>query len=332
MRKLGAPLLTLTLALVLVSSVALADGEDDVERARSAFREGTELVQKAQWAEALAAFERARALRKHPVTTFDMAACERAMGHYTRARALYTEALDEHGAATEAAQRMPESLVGEARAIVGEIDRLLVRLTLTVEPPGSTLAVDGRPLLADGKELVAGLRPAGPGDPTPTGTFVVALDPGPHVLLFARRGFRDVTIARSYEAGRTDSLRLELTQMPATIRISASKPGAIVTVNGADVGPAPVNVLRPAGTYRVVVRRDGFVPYDTHLALEPGQDSSLRAELAQEKPSLFSRWWFWTIAGVVLVGATTTTYLLTRPDPERPDVDAGTLGWKVDVR
>jgi hypothetical protein len=32
---------------------------------------------------------------------------------------------------------------------------------------------------------------------------------------------------------------------------------------------------------------------------------------------------------VVVAGVTTATYLLTRPDSERPPVNAGGLGWAV---
>ena len=320
--------LAVVLLLLLQTGVARAD--DSGDRARATFVEGTALVEKAQWAEALAAFERARALRPHPITTFNMAACERAMGHYTRARRLYTEALADPADGTK---KLPDSLSGEARALLGEIDRLLVRITATVEPGGSQLAVDGRPLEkgANG-DLIAGLLPAGPGEPTPTGTFVIVMDPGLHVLMFTRRGFRDVSVARTFESGRAETMRLELTEIPAVIKISANKPGAIVAVNGMDVGPAPVDVRRPAGNYHVVIRRTGFDPYDARLSVEPGQESRLEATLKPSNPSLFSRWWFWTAAGVVIAGAATTTWLVTRPDPTRPDVPAGTLGWKVDIR
>ncbi|HVH46782.1 MAG TPA: hypothetical protein VM925_30780, partial [Labilithrix sp.] len=110
------------LAFVLLVLSGLARADDTSERARAAFLEGTALVEKAQWAEALAAFERARALRAHAITTFNMGACERAMGHYARARGLYAEALDHAGEG--AARKLPDNLAREARALLGEIDRL----------------------------------------------------------------------------------------------------------------------------------------------------------------------------------------------------------------
>lgn len=320
------------IGLLFVCSGRDVRADDDGDRARSAFTEGTTLVAKAQWAEALAAFERARAVRKHPVTTFNMAACERAMGHYTRARQLYLEALAEHEGGAKEKRLLPASLVSEAQAILGELDRMLVRFELTVAPAEAALAIDGRPLFPAGTELVAGIRSPGPGEPPPSGTFKVVLDPGLHILMFSRRGFRDTTVSRSFSAGESGSLTFELSRLPATIKVSASESDALVAVNGVDVGPAPVDVLRPAGLYRVMVRRDGFVPYESQVTVEAGQEAAMRATLRRETPSVFSRWWFWTAAGCVVASAAATTYFLTRPNPERPEVSGGTLGWKAEVK
>src|SRR5260221_14539435 len=66
---------------------------DPTDEARQAFREGVTLVKKAQWAEALLAFERSARLRPHPTTTFSIGACERALGRYVRAGAAFRRAL-----------------------------------------------------------------------------------------------------------------------------------------------------------------------------------------------------------------------------------------------
>src|SRR5687768_5799087 len=54
--------------------------------ARAEFRRGAGHVEKGEWAEALTTFEKSNAARRHPVTTFNIGVCQRAMGLYTRAR------------------------------------------------------------------------------------------------------------------------------------------------------------------------------------------------------------------------------------------------------
>ncbi|HXK20616.1 MAG TPA: hypothetical protein VNG33_22550, partial [Polyangiaceae bacterium] len=68
------------------SAAASEPADPALEEARRSYREGVERVQQARWGEALAAFERSETSRKHATTTFNIGACERALGHYTRAR------------------------------------------------------------------------------------------------------------------------------------------------------------------------------------------------------------------------------------------------------
>lgn len=316
-------------ACAAIAVSARADAADD---ARTAFNHGLDLVRSAQWAEALASFERASELRPHPVTTYNIAACERALGRYTRARRSFQKALAEHDQSGGTA--LPGSLAADARGYLAEIDRLLVRFTLEVEP-SSALTVDGRPLevVRDGAATttyVAGLRAPGVGDASPSGSFVVLLDPGAHVFIFSRPGFADAILRRSFDAGHATGERVSLTQLPGTLRISSNRDGAIVRVGRSDVGPAPVDVLRPAGKYEVVVQRDGFVPYEAQVSLRAGQEANIRATLAEDKPSVLKRWWFWTAAIVVVGGAAVATYAATRPQ-HREEVGGGSLGWSASV-
>ena len=130
-----------------------------------------------------------------------------------------------------------------------------------------------------------------------------------------------------------------LDRLPAQRRITSNivfegqKPknenGAQVLIDGADVGVTPVDINRPAGKYKVIVNKGGFLPFETNASADPGQNVNVTATLREDKPTLTQRWWFWTGVGVLVVGAATTTYFLTRPDPERPAVDGGGLNWAV---
>jgi hypothetical protein len=103
-------------------------------------------------------------------------------------------------------------------------------------------------------------------------------------------------------------------------------------VEGADVGLTPVDVLRPPGTYRVVVDKSGYVTYDTQVAVHAGEEVNLRPTLPAKTKSIAQRWWFWAGIGVVVVGAVVGTVIAVRasePPPPRPPVDGGGLGWAV---
>lgn len=303
----------------------------EVEQARALFLEGLSEVRKAHWGEALAAFERSQALRAHPLTTYNIGACERALGRYTRARRALGRALAGTGA-----DELPPSVVTDARAFLEEIEQLLVRLTITVEPTASRIAVDGRPLEPElapppgaKASLVAGTLSPGRGNSAPSGAFVLLADPGVHVITLSRAGYGDIVVNKSYRPGQVAAERWVLSELPATIRISSNEARALVAVNGKDVGVAPIDVLRPAGLYRVEVTKPGFVPYAADVRVKAGQESALRSTLVPEKQSLLGKWWFWTAAAALAGGVATATYFAARsePEPRRPPLDGGSLDW-----
>src|SRR6185295_4726228 len=143
-------------AVIALALLAVAPAHaDDTAAARELFQKGAEMVKLAQWAEALTAFTRSAQLRPHPITTYNQATCERALGRYTRAAELYAHAL------AMSDPRLPDTLRAEAQGLLAEIDRLLVHLEVTLDPAESAIAVDGRPLQPSASRpstvLVAGI-------------------------------------------------------------------------------------------------------------------------------------------------------------------------------
>jgi hypothetical protein len=317
--------------VLLLPPIARA-ADDGTAKARAEFLAGTEHVQAARWGEAIAAFERSHALRPHPLTTYNIGACERALGRYTRARDRLRAAISEDQAA--GGKALDPTYAAEAKTWLDQIEGLLVHVNITLSPTHAALSVDGRPLLDDTwtkSTKVAGLAPPGPGKPLELSKVQVLLDPGPHVFVVSAKGFGDSVVNKSFGAGAKVDLVLELERLPAKLRIRATQPGAVVTVDGLDVGVAPVDLTRPPGVHAVVVRKPGFVSYSTQIDVAPGQESNLSAALEAESVPVTKRWWFWTAAGVVVTGAAVSTYFLTRPTPERPAVDGGGLGWAAKV-
>ncbi|AKV02889.1 TonB-dependent receptor [Labilithrix luteola] len=317
-------------ALVVTTPAVSRADEPDLTEARDQFKRGAELAKDAQWAAALAAFERSAKLKPHAWTTYNIGVCERALGQYVRARKTFTRALEQRGKDGE----LPDSTALDIQKFQGEIGALVATLDITIEPSDARIAVDGQPLEVvsrDGERPVAlaGTLAAGTGRQVPAADFRVLLDPGHHVFVIAREGFSDAVHAEDVRPGDRRALHLSLDRLPATLHVAADRTNAVVTVDDLDVGVAPVTLLRPAGKHRVLVRRAGFLPYETDAVVRPGQRVELVANLREDKPSLLSRWWFWTAAGVVVTGAALTTYALTRPEPERPAVNGGGLDWTV---
>ena len=305
--------------------------DPNVAKARELFKVGVTGVRKAQWSEALASFEKSAALRPHATTTFNIGACERAMGRYTAARATFLRSLEE---SRRRPGELAERLALEAKGFVSEIDGVLARIEMRVVPAGATVTMDGRPPRPGAGPkgepvFVAGVEAPGPGLPAPIDTFVVLANPGAHVVTLRRKGYTDAVVHRTVAPGSTTKLDLRLDRLPATLAVSSNVDGAIVSVDGKDFGPAPVSVLRPAGSYRVSVNKAGFEPYEAQVDVQAGEEAALEATLLEEHVPITKEWWFWAGAAAVVAGGAFATWALTRPDPEPPPYEGGNTGWVV---
>jgi hypothetical protein len=317
-----------------VTSAASAEApstDPAIADARRYFLDGVALVQKAQWAEALSEFEQSERLHPHPVTTFNRGACERALGRYTRARRSLLRALQ---AKDDAGNPLPEVYASDARAFLGEMDQAIAHVTLSITPGGATISVDGRPLVQpeDKGAWLAGVSEPGPGTVAPEGRFEVELDPGAHVFTLSRKGYNDAVVSRVLTPGGHLELALELDRLPAMLRVRSPVSDALVRLNNEDLGPVPVDALRPAGSYRLVVGRSGFEDYETNVMLSPGGETTLTARLQEEHIPLTKRWWFWVGSAAVITLGAVATYALTRPQPSPQPYEGGTTGWVLNPK
>lgn len=332
-----------TLSVSVSSTAAEPEGEkpaatpeeEKKAEARRLFGDGVDQVKKFQWAEGLAAFEKSHALVPSANTSLNIGVCERALGRYVRARQSFRRALDENERGGGVA--LSGSSVSDANGYLAEIERLIVHATLTIKPSDALLSVDGRPLspispsgdASQKKVFAAGIAPPGPGARVPSDSFEVVLDPGNHVFVLARRGFSDAVVNKTLTPGSKSEIVLELDKLPATLKVGSSVGGAIVRVGEIDVGPVPATVLRPAGKYQVVVSKDGYVPYETTLTVQPGEEAKIDAVMTEESMNVAEQWWFWTSIVAGLGTAATITYFAVRPEPDPPPYDGGSSGWVV---
>lgn len=331
MRAVAVSILGLLLLTWANDSVAKPKKEDPktdevTSQARDEFLKGIAAVKTSQWSEALQHFEKAQEIKPSPVALFNIGYCQRALGRYVLAKASFEKAL-------ENADQMPQAQAEEARTFAAELDTQLARVRVVLDPPTTKLAVDGRPLVplkdGDHKLLVAGVAPSGEGTTPRQPTFEVIIDPGAHLFTASFPGHANVLLNKSISAGSREEIPIKLSELPASIHVESDQARAVVTIDGRDVGLAPVEIARPAGKYRVQVLKRGFATYEATLTLTPGQKANLTARLSQEKVPITQKWWFWGGAAAVVAGGVTAAYMLSRPDPSPPPYNSGSLGWMV---
>jgi hypothetical protein len=208
------------------AATATSDAAARVDQARDAFVLGTTLANEGEWREALNAFSRSSTLHPHPVTTYNMAYCERAMGHYTRARKFFRQSLAEHEAAANGT--LPEDLLALAKGYLPEVERRLAHAFVRAELHGATVSVDGRPLEPTSLPsdprlvLVAGTREDRGSEAPPASSFELLLDPGRHLIVLSRPGTPDKLISETFDAGAERNLILRADPPPLPERERAA--------------------------------------------------------------------------------------------------------------
>lgn len=332
--RFGFSVLVGLVIFLLAMSARAQEPVDPTSEAREAFVQGAKLVEEARWAEALERFGRAAALRPHAITSYNVAACHRALGAYSDARRSYAESLRLSDAAG-GDDRLTVPVRSEVEALLGQLDGVVARLEVTVEPAPVKLSVDGRPLVFDtASTAFVGARGARDAAPVTASRFVIELDPGVRTITVQRDDFGDVVQTLTLRAGARTDVAFHLDRLPSKLRISSNPSESVVRVDDLDVGTSPITLTRPPGPHRVVIVRPGFVTYETHVSTHPGEDLRITGNLAVERVSLARRWWFWAGLGAALVTVGAVSYAIVRSTetPEQAPFDGGNLGWTVPSR
>jgi hypothetical protein len=216
------------------SDPAQAAQDPTVDQARDAFTLGTSLANQGEWPEALRAFERSSKLRPHPVTTYNVAYCERSLGHYTRAYKLFLRSLAEHDSG--ATGKLPDDLLALAKSYGSEVEHRLAHVFVRIATPGTAVSVDGRPLEAatasakDRVLLMAGTRDDRGNEAPSASSFELLIDPGRHLFVSARPGAPDQVVSETFESGTSRELVLGAASEPtpktsaAPVKVSAEPP------------------------------------------------------------------------------------------------------------
>jgi PEGA domain len=159
--------------------------EQEAEATRL-YEEGRKAATAAQWAKARDAFQRALRIKPHWQTAAALGFVDLRAGQHRDAAEHLTAGLREGSASLEEVERKElQAALAKARAKVGA-------LTITVDPPGAEVIVNGLPV---GKA------------PLPDAVFV---DPGPVFVEARLAGYAAVREPRTAVAGKEETVRLLL--------------------------------------------------------------------------------------------------------------------------
>jgi hypothetical protein len=140
------------------------------------------------------------------------------------------------------------------------------QLTVSSVPAGAQIVVDGH------------------GEPAWLTPYdVTGLAPGHHTVSLSKPGFGSETRNVEVASHSKFSLSVQLSQLPATVLITAEPAGAQILLDGKDTGrvtPSQISVEK-SGNHTVLVKKQGYLEESTTVNLQPGQSFRYSPSLRQ---------------------------------------------------
>jgi tetratricopeptide (TPR) repeat protein len=235
--------IAVSLALLLFSSVALADPKED---SRASFVAGVALAERADFRGAKEAFLKAHELFPHPSILLNLGVVRGRLGEYPEAERDLSRFLAEDGGASE-------EDIQRARAALADVRTHLGTVRVRVTPEAASIYVDDAP------------TPFRPGD--------LRLSAGTHALRVQAAGYQDARRTVELRAGDTASLEVALeAAAPAAARDDKSTRRTVgIVVLGAS---AAVGAFGTFSGLRALSLADAYnTPGDAHY-----RDASTRSE------------------------------------------------------
>jgi hypothetical protein len=295
----------IALGLLLSSFWAGIARADNLEEARRHFAQGVALYNDGNFNAALAEFEAANKLHKSAAVLYNIGLTEKSLFRYNEAIDALTQYLNEE-------KRLTSERRLEVRQLITEMKALLAPATITVEPDGATITLDGRAI---------GQSPIKP----------YGIAAGNHTLEVTLEGYRPVKRDIMISAGVPVSVAFRLDRIPRTarVKITASQPLSAVSVDDKRLGTAPVEAELAGGGHQLVVEAKGYQPFRSELVVTPGQDRVFNAVL-ELPPSArggkwYQKWYFWVPVSAVVIGAVAVGLGvgLSKPSPLVGTLDPG---------
>jgi len=212
------------------------------------------LVQNQNYNAALEQFRQSHELFPNQTALYNMALCLRLLDRPVEAVRAFEEHLDRFGTSVEPRRH------AEVQQELENLRTHVGRIELQVEARRGAVSVNG--------EEYGALPLARP----------IVVTPGSHTIEVRAAGF-DTFIERvSVEGGERQTLEARLTQSatPGRIIVDLALPGALITVDGSEVGTTPLSepvVVRP-GRHRVEASRDGYQMAGVNVDVAEGGEAT----------------------------------------------------------
>ncbi|MCC6898372.1 MAG: PEGA domain-containing protein [Polyangiaceae bacterium] len=262
--------------------------------------EGDDAMQRLDYVQALALYDRAYALEQNPALLYNRGRALQALGRFPDAQDAL-EAFDAQ-APDELKARVPK-----LRELLAEVRAKVSVLSLEANVSGARVLVNSR---------LVGTTPLG---------APLRLNAGLAWVEVTAEGHHPFKQKVELTGGGRVSLSVVLHSKSTSGVLEVRSPvaGARVWVDGRRIGSVPAQTIVEAGSHEVVVRREGYEDATTRAVVRVGGTSRLDVPL-REPPGITSRWWFWTGVGAVVLGGTALTVaLLTEREPESGSIPPG---------
>jgi hypothetical protein len=261
--------------------------EEDRDAARQHYRRGKRHLDRGRFEEALEEFGQAYALYPHWATSNSMGVCHDRLGRPNDALRLYAQALREGGDEIPEGQREElETRVSALRIQLGIREVTTGTIRVATSPAGARVTLDG----AD-----AGLSPVD-----------LEVSPGSHRIDVAMDGYEPSGMDVAVEVGQTARAQLALVavvvvQTTGRLVCASSPGGAVVTIDGVEVGRTPLTMSTiEAGEHlvRIALSEDRV----TEETIDVPVDGTARMDVSFG--GTVHQGWFWGLASAaVALGA-----------------------------
>jgi hypothetical protein len=292
---------------IALSARAYADPKDPrYEEAKTHFEKGVRLLDSKDFLRAAQEFRASVELWESLPAWYNLALALRGERSFRGAK----KALDRFLALAEKTNASADS-VDKARALLGEIEPKISKLTVKVSGKASEVKVDGEKI--------------GDGD----GTYEMTVDPGKHEVIASRSGFAPVRDVREIAEGERAIVEVDaaLVPNPGKLIVQATPIDAEIRIDGAVVGRGEVMRELPVGEHKIEVVAEDHLGEVRAVVVPPGAETRVQISLPEESESVAGEWWFWAgIGAVVLAGAAVTAIALY------PRCDGGSTGICITVQ